>query len=96
MAETPAKRARGTRTSKDPRPKKIEKLRSLINDLKNGLINIPPVRMPTSRLLALTPKSPRCSNRINSRSYCIFNMWMALNILSCSEMETTCDRTNWY
>jgi phosphatidylinositol 3-kinase len=32
-----AKRARELRTSKDPRPKKIEKLRAFIADVKNGL-----------------------------------------------------------
>ncbi|KAF8907363.1 atypical/PIKK/PI3K protein kinase [Gymnopilus junonius] len=46
MIDTLAKRARELRTSKDPRPKKIEKLRSIISDPKNGLASIEPLPLP--------------------------------------------------
>ncbi|KAG9315154.1 putative atypical/PIKK/PI3K protein kinase [Chiua virens] len=54
MVETLAKRARDIRTSKDPRPKKIEKLRSFINDSKNGLINIAPLPLPLNARIEIT------------------------------------------
>ncbi|TFK20725.1 atypical/PIKK/PI3K protein kinase [Coprinopsis marcescibilis] len=46
LVDTLAKRARELRTSKDTRPKKIEKLRSIISDSKNNLANIPPLPLP--------------------------------------------------
>ncbi|KIY68853.1 atypical PIKK PI3K protein kinase, partial [Cylindrobasidium torrendii FP15055 ss-10] len=46
LVETLAKRAREIRTSKDPRPKKVEKLRAIINDGKNGLLAMPPLPLP--------------------------------------------------
>ncbi|KAG6884336.1 hypothetical protein C0992_006496 [Termitomyces sp. T32_za158] len=48
------KRAREIRTSKDPRPKKIEKLRSIISDHKNGLASIPPLPLPLNARLEVT------------------------------------------
>ncbi|KAG5723857.1 Phosphatidylinositol 3-kinase catalytic subunit type 3 [Termitomyces sp. T112] len=49
-----SKRAREIRTSKDPRPKKIEKLRSIISDSKNGLASIPPLPLPLNARLEVT------------------------------------------
>ncbi|KAG2051713.1 putative atypical/PIKK/PI3K protein kinase [Suillus hirtellus] len=54
LVETLAKRAKELRTSKDPRPKKIEKLRSFINDSKNGLVNIPPLPLPLNARIEIT------------------------------------------
>jgi phosphatidylinositol 3-kinase len=40
------KRAKELRASKDPRPKKIEKLRAFISDAKNGLAQLGPAPLP--------------------------------------------------
>jgi phosphatidylinositol 3-kinase len=49
-----AKRAKELRTSKDPRPKKIEKLRSLISDSKNNLASMPPLPLPLNARVEIT------------------------------------------
>ncbi|KAF7367441.1 Phosphatidylinositol 3-kinase VPS34 [Mycena sanguinolenta] len=49
-----AKRARELRTSKDPRPKKIEKLRALITDTKNNLASMPPLPLPLNAAIEVT------------------------------------------
>ncbi|KAG6837574.1 hypothetical protein H0H93_006988 [Arthromyces matolae] len=49
-----SKRAREIRTSKDPRPKKIEKLRSIISDSKNGLAAMSPLPLPLNAKLEAT------------------------------------------
>ncbi|KAG6873034.1 hypothetical protein C0995_003790 [Termitomyces sp. Mi166 len=49
-----SKRAREIRLSKDPRPKKIEKLRSIISDSKSGLASIPPLPLPLNARLEVT------------------------------------------
>jgi len=54
MIDTLAKRARELRTSKDPRPKKIEKLKSIIQDPKNGLINLQPLPLPLNAKIEVT------------------------------------------
>ncbi|KAK0193584.1 atypical/PIKK/PI3K protein kinase [Armillaria mellea] len=54
LVETLAKRAKELRTSKDPRPKKIEKLRSIINDSKNGLNSISPLPLPVNARIEIT------------------------------------------
>ncbi|SJK99956.1 related to phosphatidylinositol 3-kinase [Armillaria ostoyae] len=54
LVETLAKRAKELRTSKDPRPKKIEKLRSIINDSKNGLNSISPLPLPVNARIEVT------------------------------------------
>ncbi|EMD33468.1 class 3 phosphatylinositol 3-kinase [Gelatoporia subvermispora B] len=46
LIETLAKRARDLRTSKDPRPRKIEKLRTFLADPKYGLATMPPPPLP--------------------------------------------------
>lgn len=52
--DTLAKRAREIRTSKDTRPKKIEKLRSAIADSKNNLASIPPLPLPLNARIEVT------------------------------------------
>ncbi|ESK92357.1 atypical pikk pi3k protein kinase [Moniliophthora roreri MCA 2997] len=54
LVETLAKRAKELRTSKDPRPKKIEKLRSIIADSKNNLASIPPLPLPLDATVEVT------------------------------------------
>ena len=54
LVDTLSKRARELRTSKDPRPKKIEKLRSIISDPKNNLSSIPPLPLPLNARIEIT------------------------------------------
>ncbi|KAF5370481.1 hypothetical protein D9615_009736 [Tricholomella constricta] len=54
LVDTLSKRARELRTSKDPRPKKIEKLRSMISDSKNNLASMPPLPLPLNARLEVT------------------------------------------
>ncbi|PPQ99151.1 hypothetical protein CVT24_009341 [Panaeolus cyanescens] len=54
LVSTLAKRANELRTSKDPRPKKIEKLRSIISDSKNGLNSMPPLPLPINARVEVT------------------------------------------
>ncbi|KAG6840119.1 hypothetical protein C0991_008879 [Blastosporella zonata] len=49
-----SKRAREIRTSKDPRPKKIEKLRSILSDSKNSLAYMSPLPLPLNARLEVT------------------------------------------
>ncbi|GBE88499.1 atypical/PIKK/PI3K protein kinase [Sparassis latifolia] len=46
LIATLAKRAKDLRTSKDPRPKKIEKLRTFLAESKNNLASMPPLPLP--------------------------------------------------
>ncbi|KAI0064055.1 atypical/PIKK/PI3K protein kinase [Artomyces pyxidatus] len=54
LVATIAKRAREIRTSKDPRPKKIEKLRSFLADSKNNFISMPPLPLPLNANIEVT------------------------------------------
>ena len=54
MVDTLAKRARELRTSKDPRPKKIEKLRSMILDSKNNLSSMQALPLPLNARIEVT------------------------------------------
>ncbi|KII89648.1 hypothetical protein PLICRDRAFT_158734 [Plicaturopsis crispa FD-325 SS-3] len=54
LIDTLAKRAKELRTSKDPRPKKIEKLRSLLMDSKNGLATMAPLPLPLNASIEVT------------------------------------------
>ncbi|RDB29393.1 Phosphatidylinositol 3-kinase catalytic subunit type 3 [Hypsizygus marmoreus] len=49
-----SKRARELRTSKDPRPKKIEKLRAILSDSKNNLASMPPLPLPLNARIEVT------------------------------------------
>lgn len=54
LVETLAKRAKELRTSKDPRPKKIEKLRLWLADTKNGLASMPELPLPLNARISIT------------------------------------------
>jgi phosphatidylinositol 3-kinase len=54
MIETLAKRAKELRTSKDPRPKKIEKLRAFLADSKNNFSSIAPLPLPLNARVDVT------------------------------------------
>ncbi|KAM6504309.1 atypical/PIKK/PI3K protein kinase [Amanita muscaria] len=54
LIETLAKRARELRVSKDPRPKKIEKMRSFLADPKNNLASMPPMPLPLNARIEVT------------------------------------------
>jgi len=69
MIDTLAKRARELRTSKDPRPKKIEKLRSLISDSKNGLASMEPLPLPLNANVEVTGIIPEKSSVFKSNMY---------------------------
>jgi len=79
LVETLAKRAKELRTSKDPRPKKIEKLRSFINDSKNGLVNISPLPLPLNARIEITG--------INAEKSSVFksNLFPFLLYFQCSD-----------
>ncbi|KAH7884554.1 putative atypical/PIKK/PI3K protein kinase [Phlebopus sp. FC_14] len=69
LVETLAKRARDLRTSKDSRTKKIEKLRSFINDGKNGLVNIPPLPLPLNARIEITGINAEKSSIFKSNQF---------------------------
>ena len=54
LVDTLAKRAKELRTSKDPRPKKIEKLHSILADSKNNLASMPPLPLPLNARIEIT------------------------------------------
>ncbi|OSC99931.1 atypical/PIKK/PI3K protein kinase [Trametes coccinea BRFM310] len=54
LVDALAKRARELRTSKDPRPKKIEKLRSFLADSKNNLASMAPLPLPINARVQVT------------------------------------------
>ena len=54
MIDTLAKRARELQTSRDPRSKKIEKVRSLISDSKNGIVSVEPLLLPRNANVEVT------------------------------------------
>lgn len=69
MIETLAKRARELRVSKDPRPKKIEKLRGVISDSKNGLASIEPLPLPLNAKVEVTGIIAEKSSVFKSNMY---------------------------
>ncbi|TFY72459.1 hypothetical protein EVG20_g546 [Dentipellis fragilis] len=64
-----AKRAKEIRMSKDPRPKKIEKLRSFLMDSKNNLASMPPLPLPLDARVEVTGISPEQSSVFKSNLY---------------------------
>ncbi|KAI0774997.1 atypical/PIKK/PI3K protein kinase [Trametes elegans] len=54
LVDTLGKRARELRTSKDPRPKKIEKLRAFLADSKNNLAAMAPLPLPLNARVLVT------------------------------------------
>ncbi|EAU85589.2 atypical/PIKK/PI3K protein kinase [Coprinopsis cinerea okayama7 len=69
LVDTLAKRARELRISKDPRPKKIEKLRALISDSKNNLASMPPLPLPLNAKIEVTGIIPEKSSVFKSNLY---------------------------
>ncbi|KAI6042471.1 atypical/PIKK/PI3K protein kinase [Pisolithus marmoratus] len=69
LVETLGKRARDIRTSKDSRQKKIEKLRSFINDPKNGLVDIPALPLPLNARVQITGINAEKSSVFKSNQY---------------------------
>lgn len=54
LIDTLAKRAKELRTSKDPRPKKIEKLHSILAESRNNLGSMPPLPLPLNARIEIT------------------------------------------
>ncbi|KAL4247958.1 Phosphatidylinositol 3-kinase VPS34 [Abortiporus biennis] len=54
LVDVLAKRAKELRTSKDPRPKKIDKLRAFLADSKNNLSSMPPLPLPLNARIEVT------------------------------------------
>jgi len=79
LVDTLSKRARELRTSKDPRPKKIEKLRSIISDPKNNLSSMPPLPLPLNARIEITG--------INAEKSSVFksNLFPLLLSFQCSD-----------
>ncbi|KDQ59030.1 hypothetical protein JAAARDRAFT_33751 [Jaapia argillacea MUCL 33604] len=74
-----AKRAKELRQSKDPRPKKIEKLRSFLADTKNNLTSIPPLPLPLNARIQVTGIIPEKSSVFKS------NLFPMLLYFQCSD-----------
>ncbi|KAF5367144.1 hypothetical protein D9758_004029 [Tetrapyrgos nigripes] len=79
LVETLAKRAKELRTSKDPRPKKIEKLRSALADSKNNLTSLPPLPLPLNANIEITGIIAEKSSVFKS------NMYPLLLYFQCSD-----------
>ncbi|THV02807.1 putative atypical/PIKK/PI3K protein kinase [Dendrothele bispora CBS 962.96] len=79
LVETLGKRARELRTSKDPRPKKIEKLRSALADSKNNLASMPSLPLPLSAKIEVTGIIAEKSSVFKS------NMYPLLLYFQCSD-----------
>lgn len=79
LIDTLAKRARELRTSKDNRPKKIEKLRAFILDSKNNLTSMPPLPLPLNARVEITG--------INAEKSSVFksNLFPLLLYFQCSD-----------
>ncbi|GJE85603.1 atypical/PIKK/PI3K protein kinase [Phanerochaete sordida] len=69
LVETLAKRARELRTSKDPRPKKIEKLRAFLADSKHGLSSMAPLPLPLNAKVEITGIQPERSSVFKSNMF---------------------------
>jgi len=69
MIDTLAKRSREIRMSKDPRPKKIEKLRSIISDSKSGLSSMEPLPLPINAKVEVTGIIAEKSSVFKSNMY---------------------------
>ncbi|KAJ8508903.1 hypothetical protein ONZ45_g8861 [Pleurotus djamor] len=69
LIETLAKRAKELRMSKEPRPKKIEKLRAFLSDSKHGLASMPPLPLPLNAHIEVTGIIPEKSSVFKSNLY---------------------------
>ncbi|EIM86502.1 atypical/PIKK/PI3K protein kinase [Stereum hirsutum FP-91666 SS1] len=79
LIATLAKRAKEIRMSKDPRPKKIEKLRAFLSDSKNNLNSMPPLPLPLNATIEVTGIIPEKSSVFKS------NLYPLLLFFSCSD-----------
>ena len=79
LIEILAKKARELRISKDPRPKKIEKLRAFLADSKNNLSSMPPLPLPLNARIEVTGIIPEKSSVFKS------NMFPMLLYFQCSD-----------
>ena len=79
LVDTLAKRARDLRTSKDPRPKKIEKLRAFLADSKNNLASMPSLPLPLNARVKITGIVPEKSSVFKS------NMFPMLLFFQCAD-----------
>src|SRR5260221_9500791 len=80
LLATLSAKAKELRTSKDVRPKKIEKLRSVIADSKSGLANInPPTPLPLNARVEVTGIIPEKSSVFKS------NLFPMLLYFQCSD-----------
>ncbi|KAI0319647.1 atypical/PIKK/PI3K protein kinase [Amylostereum chailletii] len=79
LVATLAKRANELRLSKDGRPKKIEKLRAILSDSKNGLLSIAPLPLPLNASVAVTGVVPERSTVFKS------NMFPLLLYFACED-----------
>lgn len=69
LIEALSKRAKELRTSKDPRPKKIDKLRAFIADSKNGLVSMQPLPLPLNARIEVTGIIPDKSSVFKSNMF---------------------------
>ncbi|CAL1715935.1 unnamed protein product [Somion occarium] len=74
-----SKRAKELRTSKDPRPKKIDKLRAFLADSKHGLATMHPLPLPLNARIEVTGIIPEKSSVFKS------NMFPMLLYFQCSD-----------
>ncbi|KIM33617.1 hypothetical protein M408DRAFT_157762 [Serendipita vermifera MAFF 305830] len=72
-------KAKELRTSKDPRPKKIDKLRTFLADSKNGLSSLYPIPLPLDPTKEITGITPEKSSVFKS------NLFPLLLFLQCSD-----------
>ena len=79
LIATLARRAKELRMSKDPRPKKIEKLRSFLSDSKNGLSSMEPLPLPLNATIEVTGIISEKSSVFKS------NLYPLLLYFSCSD-----------
>lgn len=79
LIEALAKKARELRISKDPRPKKIEKLRAFLADSKNNLSSMPPLPLPLNARIEVNGIIPEKSSVFKS------NMFPMLLYFQCSD-----------
>ncbi|CAK5265470.1 unnamed protein product [Mycena citricolor] len=82
LIDTLAKRANELRTSKDPRNKKIEKLRGIITDTKNNLASMAPLPLPLNASIEITGIVAEQSSVFKS------NLFPLLLYFQCSDGST--------
>ncbi|XP_006459287.1 hypothetical protein AGABI2DRAFT_218336 [Agaricus bisporus var. bisporus H97] len=79
LVETLAKRARELRLSKEPRPKKIERLRAFLADPRNSMSSMSPLPLPLNAKIEITGILPEKSSVFKS------NLFPLLLYFQCSD-----------